>query len=260
MTGPAPLGRRFQVDTEQGPQELDIYSEEGFQALAQLWTRAGWERKLSYEVTWLGIPIIQLPEDIVILQELVWKLAPDVVIESGVAHGGALIFYASMLELLRRGRVIGIDVEIRKYNRLAIESHPLSSRITLIEGSSTDADVVDEARALVGPGDRVMVLLDSNHTAAHVSAELELYAPLVTPGSYLVVFDSVMTLVSDAPRGKPEWSTDNPLAAVENFLAGHPEFVRDPAYERLAVTYCHGGFLRRLDVSPPGRPGAAARF
>ena len=150
MPGRSRLGQHFQVTTSEGLQDLDIYTEEGFQALAELWTRAGWERKLSYEVTWLGIPIIQLPEDIVMLQELVWRLAPDVVIESGVAHGGALLLYASILELQRRGRVIGIDVEIRKYNRLAIESHPLSDRITLLEGSSTSADVV-RAGAIAGP-------------------------------------------------------------------------------------------------------------
>jgi cephalosporin hydroxylase len=248
MTTDVPLGRHFQVETIEGPRTLDIYSEEGFEALAQLWTRSGWERKLSYEVTWLGIPIIQLPEDIVILQELVWKLAPDVIVESGVAHGGALILYATILELLRRGRVIGIDVEIRKYNRLAIESHPLSDRIMLIEGSSTDPGVVQQARSLVSPGDRVMVLLDSDHSADHVRQELELYAPLVTPGSYLVVFDSVMRLVRDAPRGREEWGRDNPLTAVEEFLAAHPEFVQDHAYERLAVTYCQGGFLRRRDI------------
>jgi cephalosporin hydroxylase len=253
LSGQEPLGRHIQVVTAEGPKELDIYTEEGFQALAELWTRAGWERRLSYEVTWLGIPIIQLPEDIVILQELIWKVAPDVVIESGVAHGGALLLYASILELLRRGRVIGIDIEIRKYNRLAIESHPLSDRITLIEGSSTDAEVVCQVRSMVRPGDRVMVLLDSDHSAAHVSAELGIYAPLVSPGSYLVVFDSVMTLVSDAPHGKVDWVHDNPRTAVDRFLAGHPDFVRDEAYERLAVTYCHGGFLRRRDV-PDRRP------
>ena len=227
MPADIPLGRHIQVETPDGLQTLDIYSEEGFRALAQLWTRSGWERKVSYEVTWLGIPIIQLPEDIVILQELIWKVAPDVVIESGVAHGGALILYASILELLRRGRVIGIDIEIRKYNRLAIESHPLSDRIALIEGSSTDPDVVRKARSLIRPADRVMVLLDSAHSAEHVGRELEIYAPFVTPGSYLVVFDSVMQLVHDAPRGDEAWDRDNPLTAVDEFLGRHPEFVQD---------------------------------
>lgn len=224
---------------------LDVYSRDGFLALAELWTRAGWQQKLSYEVTWMGIPIIQLPEDILMVQELVWKLRPDVVVESGVAHGGALVLYASLLELLGRGEVVGVDIEIRKYNRLAIESHPMSKRISLIEGSSTDPATFVKVTSRIQPDDRVLVLLDSNHTRDHVRNELELYAPLVSPGGYVVVFDSVMTMVHDAPNGQPSWVDDNPASAVDDFLAAHPEFTRDPAYERLQVTYCRGGFLRR---------------
>ena len=247
MTDPEPtaLDPVFTVRTSDGERELNAYTTEGFHALAELWTRSGWQHKLSYEVTWLGIPIIQLPEDILMMQELVWKLRPDVIVESGVAHGGALVLYASLLELIGRGKVIGVDVEIRKYNRLAIESHPMSSRITLIEGSSTEQSTVEKVRAAIRPDDRVLVLLDSNHTAAHVRSELELYGPLVTPGSYMVVFDSVMTMVHDAPNGNPSWVTDNPLTAVDDFLGAHPEFSRDRAYERLRVTYCRGGYLRR---------------
>lgn len=240
-------GRLISVATERGPREIDIYTPEGFVVVADLFTRSGWQRKLSYEVTWLGIPIIQLPEDILMVQELIWKIRPDVIIESGVAHGGALVLYASILELLGRGRVIGVDIEIRKYNRLAIEAHPMARRIQLIEGSSTDPATIDAVQRLVAPGQRTMVMLDSNHTRAHVSDELELYAPMVTPGSYLVVFDEVMPMVADAPNGKPEWDRDNPLEAVRAFLAGHPEFEIDPSYERLATTYCRGGFLRRTD-------------
>lgn len=235
----------FSVRTPAGEQELNAYTPEGFRALADLWTRAGWQQKLSYEVTWLGIPIIQLPEDIVMMQELIWKLRPDVIVESGVAHGGALILYASLLQLIGRGKVVGVDVEIRKYNRLAIESHPMSSRITLVEGSSTDPATVEQVRASIRPDDRVLVLLDSNHTAEHVLAELELYGPMVTPGSYVVVFDEVMTQVHDAPNGNPSWVTDNPLTAVDAFLETHKDFTRDRAYERLLVTYCRGGYLRR---------------
>src|SRR5664279_4923652 len=133
--------------------EIDIYSPEGFDVLANLWTRSGWQRRLSYEVSWLGIPIIQLPEDILVVQELVWKNRPDVIVESGVAHGGALILYASLLELLGRGRVIGVDIEIRKYNRLAIQSHPTSTRINLLEGSSTDPDTLAKVRRLIQPNE-----------------------------------------------------------------------------------------------------------
>jgi cephalosporin hydroxylase len=246
--------RRITIQTADGPREVDIYTPEGFAVVADLFTRSGWQNKLSYEVTWLGIPIIQLPEDILMVQELIWKVRPEVVIESGVAHGGALILYASLLELLGRGRVIGIDIDIRKYNRLAIESHPMSRRISLVEGSSVEPATLEKVRGMLSPGQGTMVMLDSNHTRDHVRRELELYAPLVSPGSYLVVFDAVMTMVADAPNGKPTWSKDNPHEAVEDFLSTHPEFVVDQAYERLSTTYCRGGFLRRLADQTPVRP------
>jgi cephalosporin hydroxylase len=239
--------RLIAIETAEGRREIDIYTPEGFEVLADLFTRSGWQRKLSYEVSWLGIPIIQLPEDILMVQELLWKVRPEVVIESGVAHGGALVLYASILELIGRGRVIGVDIEIRKYNRLAIESHPMAQRISLIEGSSTDPETVQAVRDLAGSGQRTMVMLDSNHSRAHVREELELYGPMVTQGSYLVVFDEIMPSVADAPNGQPSWTEDNPLEAVTDFLASHPEFVVDHTYERLAVTYCRGGFLRRVD-------------
>jgi cephalosporin hydroxylase len=225
--------------------ELDVYSEEGFRVLSNLWLRSGWQQRYSYEVTWLGIPVIQLPEDVTLMHELLWKVRPDVVVECGVAHGGALVLYASVLELLGKGHVVGVDVEIRKYNRLAIESHPLSHRITLIEGDSVDSSTLDLVRSHVRPGDCVLVVLDSLHTRAHVAAELEAYAPLVTPSSYLVVFDGVMSVVADAPSAGVDWQTDNPMTAVDEFLARDDGFERDPIYDRLGVTYCPGGFLRR---------------
>jgi cephalosporin hydroxylase len=244
----AEFGRTVTVQTPDGPRDIDIYSEEGFKVLAHLFTRSGWQRKLTYEIPWMGIPIIQTPEDILMMQELIWKLRPDVIVESGVAHGGALILYASLLESIGKGHVIGVDIEIRKYNRLAIEAHPMSRRITLIEGDSVAADTVDRVRALIPPGASVMVALDSNHTKAHVAAELERYAPLVTPGSYCVVFDSVMTMVADAPGAGDGWENDNPVAAVQEFLAANDEFEVDPSYNRLQVTYCENGFLRRTDA------------
>jgi len=238
--------RLIKIKTAEGEKEVDIYSPEGFAVVANLWTRSNWQNKLSYEVTWLGIPIIQLPEDILMVQELIYKNRPDVIVESGVAHGGALVLYASLMELLGRGRVIGVDIEIRKYNRLAIESHPASRRITLIEGSSTDASTLDAVRSRIQPNESVMVMLDSNHTRDHVRAELDRYAPLVGPGGYIVVFDEVMPMVADAPNGKPTWDADNPLSAVRDFLAKNPDFEVDASYERLATTYCHSGFLRRM--------------
>jgi cephalosporin hydroxylase len=249
---PAPylldVGRRFTAVVDGEPRELDIYSEEGFQVLSNLWLRAGWQQKFSYELTWLGIPIIQLPEDVALIQELLWKVRPDVVVECGVAHGGALVLYASVLELLGKGHVVGVDIEIRKYNRLAIESHALSHRITLIEGDSVAATTLEKVRSYIQPGDRVLIVLDSLHTREHVAAELEAYAPLVSPSSYLVVFDGVMSLVADAPNAGVDWETDNPLVAVDEFLEANDAFERDPIYGRLGVTYCPAGFLlRRAD-------------
>jgi cephalosporin hydroxylase len=239
------LVNRFQIQRPSGTEEVGIYSEEGFRILSSLWTRSGWQRKLSYEPTWLGIPIIQLPEDILMMQELIYKVRPDVVVETGTAHGGTAVLYASVLELLGKGHVVSIDIEIRKYNRLAIEAHPMSKRITLIEGSSTDDSVVAQVRQLIHPQDAVLVALDSNHTHAHVSEELEKYSHLVTAGSYIVVFDGVMEVLTDAPSGSPSWATDSPGAAMRDFLAEHEEFEADLYYNRLEVTYCPSGFLRR---------------
>jgi cephalosporin hydroxylase len=237
---------KVRVTTGDGAKDLDIYTPEGFKALSNLFTRSGWQQKISYEPTWLGIPIIQTPEDIVMMQELLWKVRPDVVIECGVAHGGAVVLYASILDLLGKGQVIGVDVEIRKYNRLALQSHPLSRRFTLIEGSSVEQATVDEVKGHIQPDDRVLVTLDSNHSAAHVAQELRMYAPLVTPDSYLVVFDGVMQVLTDAPGGSPSWDKDNPWQAVQDFIEENDEFQIDPYYNRLKVTYCPGGFLKRV--------------
>jgi len=234
------------VSAPGGNTAVNIYSPEGYRLLTELWVKSAWEHRVSYELTWLGVPIIQLPEDMLMMQELIYKVRPDVIIETGVAHGGSAIFYASLLELLRNGRVLSIDVEIRKYNRLAIQSHPMSLRIALIEGNSTDDSIVREVRGAIRPDERVLVVLDSNHTCAHVREEMERYAPLVSSDSYLVVFDGVMERLADAPSGSPVWSTDNPAAAVRDFLESHKEFAVDPYYNRLRVTYCPGGFLRRI--------------
>jgi cephalosporin hydroxylase len=246
------LQPEIEVRSDEGPERHNIYTPEGFAALSQLWTRSGWQQKLTYELTWLGIPIIQTPEDVLMMQELLWKVRPDVVIECGLAHGGSAILYASILELLGKGRVIGIDIEIRKYNRLALMSHPLSHRLTMVESSSVDPSTLDHVRSLIRPDDRVLVTLDSNHTRGHVSRELEMYSTLVTAGSYMVVFDGVMQILTDAPGGSPQWEEDNPWLAVNDFLATHPDFEIDSYYNRLRATYCPGGFLRRA-----GRQSAA---
>ena len=228
--------------------EADLYSDEGFDLLASLWLKVSCQRRLMYEPAWLGIPIIQFPDDIVMMQELIWKVRPDLIIETGVAHGGSAVFYASMLELLGRGRVLGIDVEIRKYNRVAIASHPLSKRIDLLECSSIDPRAVERAAEAARHAQTVMVVFDSNHSTDHVSQELALYGPLVTPGSYMVAMDGAQALVWDIPSAAPHWRDDNPLIAIDAFIERHQaEWEVDPHYTRLGVTSNPRAFLRRKE-------------
>jgi cephalosporin hydroxylase len=253
---------RWTVDTEAGlisrdedgeTQTTPLYSTAGFEELSSLWLKVGWNQKYVYTFSWLGRPVIQLPEDMIRIQEVLHRVEPDVIIECGVAHGGALVYYTSLCKLAGRGRVVGIDIEIRPHNRSAIEAHPLSELITLIEGSSVDPETVAAAAAEIKEGDKVLVILDSNHTRAHVRAELEAYAPLVSVDSYLVVMDGIMQLVADTPRGAVEWTDDNPIAAVDEFVAEHPEFVVEqppwPFNEselQSNVTHWPRGYLRRI--------------
>jgi cephalosporin hydroxylase len=231
----------------------DLASPEGFDLVTRAWLRAGWDAKYVYAFTWAGRPVIQLPEDMVRMQEVVYSVRPKVIVETGIAHGGSLIFYAGLLRLMGGGRVIGVDIEIRPHNRAAIEAHELFDGITLVEGSSTDPALVAGVRADVGGAAPVMVVLDSNHTAEHVLEELRLYAPLVTPGSYLVVADGIMRELQGAPRTQADWAKNNPSTAVERFLAENRGFVlEEPAFPfnegsvRSRVTYWPRGFLRRV--------------
>lgn len=235
-----------------GERTVPLYSPEGVALLNTLRLKQAAEFKTMYEPEWLGIKIIQLPEDIVAMQELLWRLKPDIVVECGVAHGGSLILQASILELMGRGKVIGIDVDIRAHNRAAIEAHPLSGRIELIEGSSIASATVAEVKRRCPPDAIVAVVLDSNHSLEHVAEEIRLYKDLVSVGSYLVVMDGAQALVSDIPRGNPSWAGDNPLLAVRAFLAANDEFERDVTFERFGVTCVPEGFLRRC--KPVARP------
>ena len=244
--------RRLSIDDGDRSTEMDLYTPEAFAAISRQWVRVGWDQRYSYGFTWLGRPIIQLPEDLVRTQEAIWHVRPDVIVETGVAHGGSLIFYASLLELMGGGTVIGVDIDIRPHNRAAIEAHPLATRISLIQGSSIDPDVVGQVRRAIPPGSRVLVLLDSNHSKAHVRAELEAYAPLVTAGSFIVATDGIMCDLHDVPGGQANWSWDHATAAAAEFAEAHPEFVLDrpprPFQEgriEEPVTYWPGGWLRR---------------
>lgn len=244
-------GRRKLLLQDSG-REIDLYSPEAFSILSRAWLKVGWDQKYVYGFSWLGRPIIQLPEDLVRIQEVIYRVKPDVIVETGVAHGGSLVLYAGLCRLMGRGRVIGVDIEIRPHNRKAIESHEMAPLITLVEGSSTSPEIVSRVRAMIRPGEAVLVLLDSNHTKAHVTAELEAYAPLVTSGSYLVATDGSMEFLHDVPRGKPEWAHDNPTAAAADFAARHPEFaLEEPPWpfnegritER--ITHWPGAYLLR---------------
>src|SRR3972149_7042784 len=170
-------------------QILDLYSKEAFELISMQWVKVGWNQKYPYTFSWMGRPVIQLPEDMIRVQEVVYRVKPDVIIETGVAHGGSLIFYASLFKAMGKGRVIGVDIEIRPHNRRAIESHELFSFITLIEGSSIEKSVVSRVKSLVKPGETVLVILDPNHPRQHVLAELDAYYDLVSPASFIVGAD-----------------------------------------------------------------------
>lgn len=208
----------------------------------------------SYNFSWLGRPIIQYPQDIVAMQELIWRVQPDLIVETGIAHGGSLIFSASMLELNAAcggpadAHVIGVDIDIRAHNRAAIEAHPMFKRITMIQGSSIASDIVAQVHSLAVGRRRVLVALDSNHTHDHVLAELEAYAPLTSVGSYCVVFD---TLIEDQPAGaypdRPWGPGNNPKTAAREYLQRHPEFEVDRSVDhKLIVSVANEGYLRRL--------------
>ena len=233
---------------------LDLYTPEAFELLSLQWLRVGWAEKYSHTFTWLGRPIIQLPEDIVRTQEVIYRVKPDVIIETGVAHGGSLVFYASLCKILGKGRVIGVDIDIRFHNREAIEAHELAPYITLVRGSSTAPDIVKRVHDLVTPGERAFVVLDSNHAKNHVQDELAAYHDLVAPGSYIVAADGIMKDLHDVRRGKPDWTWNHPMAAAADFAAAHPEFVLEQppwlfSESRLKtnVTYWPGAWLRRTE-------------
>jgi len=217
---------RTLLEEESGEvRHFDLYSKEAFERLSRQWVRVGWNQKYQYTFSWLGRPIIQLPEDMIRAQEIIFQIRPDVIVETGVAHGGSLIFYASLCKIMGNGRVVGIDIEIRPHNRRALEEHFLYRYITLIEGSSTAPEIINEARKLIKPDETVMVFLDSNHTKQHVIEELEAYSDFVTPGSYIVATDGIMKDLDDVPRGNQEWNWNNPAAAVSEFIQSHKGFV-----------------------------------
>lgn len=241
------------VEDDAGRREMPLASAEAFQIVSDAWLRAGWDAKYVYSFTWLGRPIIQLPEDMVRLQEVIYRLKPDVIVETGVAHGGALVFYAGLCRLIGNGRVIGVDIEIRPHNREAIDAHALRDLITLIEGDSASADIARQVAGQIRAGESVLVLLDSHHSKAHVMAELDAYAPLVSLGSYIVAMDGIMEKVVGGPRTRPEWRQDNPRQAALEWLQRNSAFViEEPPFAfnegavTQRVTYWPDAFLKRV--------------
>jgi cephalosporin hydroxylase len=251
----------LKIDLEKGLVEIQagdaertipIGSPEAFELISKAWLRSGWDGKYVYSFSWMGRPIIQLPDDVMRIQETIYAVKPDVVVETGVAHGGSLILYASLFRAMGRGRVIGVDIEIRPHNRAAIEAHEVSDLISLVEGNSTAPEVVEQVRSMIRPGERVMVILDSNHSRDHVRGELEAYGPLVSEGSYIVATDGIMGDLVNAPRSQPDWGWNNPRVAAEEFVGVHPEFEdASPVFPfnegtlNHRVTYWPGAWLRR---------------
>ena len=232
--------------------KIDLYSKKAFELLSHQWLKVGWDQKYSYTFTWLQRPIIQLPEDMFRIQEIIYRIKPDIIIETGIAHGGSLIYYASLCKLMGKGRVIGIDIEIRKHNRSAIESHQMSAYISLIEGDSTDRTIVNQIKSMVKKDETVLVILDSCHSKQHVLDELEAYHDLVSPGSYIVATDGILRDLHDVPCGYNSWIKENPSEAVDEFIRRHPEFILEkPSWlfneSQLSedVTYWPNAWLRR---------------
>lgn len=210
--------------------------------------------KYSYHFEWLGRPIIQYPQDIVAMQEIIWSVQPDLIIETGIAHGGSLIFSASMLELNAacggptQAIVLGIDIDIRQHNRAAVDAHPMRRRIRMLEGSSISQEIIAQVRQIAGEYRRVLVCLDSNHTHDHVLAELEAYAPLTSVGSYCVVFDTVIeAMPAEMFPDRPWGPGNNPKTALHAYLGAHPEFEIDRSIQdKLLITVAPDGYLRRV--------------
>jgi len=239
--------KQFEEEVRQNVNRLG--ENKKLKVLALKFTIESLKNKYSYNFRWLGRPIIQHPQDIVALQEIIWDIKPDLIVETGIAHGGSLILSASILELIgEKGRVIGIDIDIRKHNRSEIGRHPMMKRISMIERSSTDPKVVAQVKKLAKGKKRVLVYLDSHHSHDHVLKELELYSPLVSKGSYIIVFD---TIAEYLPKGiivnRPWGKGNNPKTAVDEFLRTHKNFIADKEIEnKLLITCAPGGYLKRI--------------
>ena len=232
---------------KENKKNIDLMSKDPkLKKITRSWFDLAFKHQYSYHFTWLGRPIIQFPQDMIALQEIIWDVKPDIIIETGIAHGGSLIFSASMLQLIGRGKVIGIDIDIRKHNKDEIKKHPLYKRIKMIEGSSVDPKIIKKVFSAVKHKKKIMVFLDSNHTHEHVLKELEAYSSLVKKGSYIIVFD---TMVEDMPKNsfpnRPWNKKNNPKTAVREFLKKNKRFKVNESFEKkMLITSSPEGFLK----------------
>ncbi len=232
--------RKARVQSNSENQELRKAAEE--------FNVASNKAQYSYNFSWMGRPIIQYPQDMIAMQEIIWDIKPDLIIETGIAHGGSLIYYASLLELIGKGEILGVDIDIRDHNRLEIEKHPMFKRINMIEGSSISKEIVEKVKDFTKNKKTVLVTLDSNHTHDHVLKELEMYAQFVTLNSYLVAFDTIVEdLPNDYMPGRPWKQGNNPKTAVWEFLKSHPEFEIDKQVDnKLLISVGPEGYLKRI--------------
>ena len=231
----------------------NLYSKAAFEAISREWVRVGWSLRYYHNFSWFGRPVLQMPEDLIRLQEVIYRVRPDVIIETGVHQGGSLMFHATLCQTMGKGRVIGVDIRIEEHVREAIGKHRVAPLVSLVEGDSTAPEVINCVAAMIHGEESVLVILDSGHTKNHVSRELECYSRWVTPGSYIIAADGIMRDLADVPGGQPEWVIDNPGTAADEFAARHPEFrQQQPSWlfhdGELAenVTYWPGAWLERV--------------
>ena len=229
-------------------ENINKLGEQKFKELGVKFAKETSEHNYSYNFTWMGRPIIQFPQDMIVKQELIWEIKPDLIIETGIAHGGSLIYYASILELIGKGEVLGIDIDIREHNKEEILKHPMYKRISMIEGSSVDENIITKVKKKAEGKKCIMVCLDSNHTHEHVLKELELYADFVTKESYLIVFDTIIEDVGDELFENRPWAKgNNPKTAVWEFLKSNDSFMIDKDIENKAlITVAPDGYLKRV--------------
>ncbi len=241
--------------------QIPIYSKKGFKLISDLWLKIGWDQKYLYGFTWMGRPIIQNPDDMVRMQEVIYSIKPDFIIETGIAHGGSLIYYASLLYAMGHGRVVGVDIEVRPNNRKAIEEHELFHLIYLVEGSSTDNSTVNQIDDILGIDKKIIVILDSAHDYEHVLNELKLYSKFVSKGSYIVVTDGSQEYLHDTPRAKKDypgyvetWHHNNPKKAAEDFVKKNSEFeIVEPGFPfnegniDFRVTHWPSAFVKKIN-------------